>query len=106
MRLDGGRVTPLTTSLSLPEGIIVLPTSVIVVTAQGRGRLMRIDRSGARTVRDTLRRVPGQEGVDGIGRDSRSGDLLIPDAPRGTVLGIGAAGRHARVIARGAGSPG
>jgi len=102
---DGSRVTPLTTGLSLPEGIIVLPTSAIVVAEQGRSRLMRIDRSGARTVLDTLRPVPGQEGVDGIGRDPRSGELLIPDAPRGTVLGISADGGHARVLARGLGRP-
>jgi len=104
-RLDGGRVTTLAVGLSLPEGIVVLPTGAMVVAEQGRDRIVRIDRSGARTVLDTLRPVPGQEGVDGIGRDPRTGELLIPDSPRGTVLGISADGRHTRVIVRGLGRP-
>ncbi len=104
-RLDGGRVTTLAAGLALPEGIVVLPTGAIVVAEQGRDRIVRIDRNGARTVLDTLQPVPGQEGVDGIGRDPHSGELLIPDAPRGTVLSVGADGRHARVIARGLGRP-
>jgi len=104
-RLDGGRVTTLAVGLSLPEGIVVLPTGAMVVAEQGRDRIVRIDRSGARTVLDTLRPVPGQEGVDGIGRDPRTGELLIPDSPRGTVLGISADGGHTRVIARGLGRP-
>jgi sugar lactone lactonase YvrE len=49
--------------------------------------------------------VPGQEGVDGIGRDPRTGDLLIPDSPRGTVLKLSPDGRRVRVIARGLGRP-
>jgi len=104
-RLDGGRVTTLAVGLSLPEGIVVLPTGAMVVAEQGRDRIVRIDRSGARTVLDTLRPVPGQEGVDGIGRDPRTGELLIPDSPRGTVLGISVDGRHTRVIVRGLGRP-
>ncbi len=104
-RLDGGRVTTLAAGLALPEGIVVLPTGAIVVAEQGRDRIVRLDRNGTRTVLDTLQPVPGQEGVDGIGRDPRTGELLIPDAPRGTVLGVGAAGRRARVIARGLGRP-
>ena len=104
-RLDGDHVTTLAAGLSLPEGIVALPTGAIVVAEQGRDRIVRIDRNGVRTVLDTLRPVPGQEGVDGIGRDPRTGELLIPDAPRGTVLGVGADGRHARMIARGLGRP-
>jgi sugar lactone lactonase YvrE len=53
----------------------------------------------------TLQPVPGQEGVDGIGRDPRTGELLIPDSPRGTVLGLSPDGRRVRVIARGLGRP-
>ena len=104
-RLDSGRVTTLATGLALPEGIVILPTGVMVVAEQGRDRIVRIDQRGARTVLDTLRPVPGQEGVDGIGRDPRSGELLIPDSPRGMVLGIGVTGGHARVIARGLSRP-
>ena len=104
-RLAGGRIATLARGLSVPEGIIALPGGAIVVAEQGRDRVVRIERSGEKTVLYTLQPVPGQEGVDGIGRDPRTGDLLIPDAPRGTVLGLSPDGRRVRVIARGLGRP-
>jgi len=104
-RLDSGRVTTLARGLSVPEGIVALPDGALIVAEQGSDRIVRIDPRGARSVLYALRPVPGQEGVDGIGRDPRNGELLIPDAPRGTVLGISADGRHVRVIARGLGRP-
>ncbi len=104
-RLDGGRVTTLARGLSVPEGIVALPDGAFIVAEQGSDRIVRIDPSGARSVLYALQPVPGQEGVDGIGRDPRSGDVLIPDAPRGTILRVGADGRHVRVIARGLGRP-
>jgi len=104
-RLDDARVTTLVQGLSVPEGIVALPDGALIVAEQGRDRIVRIDRSGARIVLDALQPVPGQEGVDGIGRDPRTGDLLIPDAPRGAVLRMSADGRRVRVIARGLGRP-
>jgi sugar lactone lactonase YvrE len=104
-RLSGGRITTLARGLSAPEGVVALPRGAIVVAEQGRDRVVRIERSGEKTVLYTLQPVPGQEGVDGIGRDPRTGELLIPDSPRGTVLGLSPAGRHVRVIARGLGRP-
>jgi len=104
-RLDSARVTTLVQGLSVPEGIVTLPDGALIVAEQGRDRIVRIDRSGARTVLAALWPVPGQEGVDGIGRDPRTGELLIPDAPRGAVLGVSADGRRVRVIARGLGRP-
>ena len=104
-RLAGGRIATLARGLSVPEGVIALPGGAIVVAEQGRDRVVRIARSGETTVLYALRPVPGQEGVDGIGRDPRSGELLIPDSPRGTVLGLSPDGRRVRVIARGLGRP-
>ncbi len=104
-RLDGRGVTTLARGLSVPEGIVALPNGALIVAEQSSDRIVRIDPSGARSVLYALQPVPGQEGVDGIGRDPRSGELLIPDAPRGTVLGVSADGRHVRVIARGLGRP-
>jgi sugar lactone lactonase YvrE len=104
-RLSGGRITTLARGLSVPEGVVALPGGAIVVAEQGRDRLVRIERSGEKTVLYTLQPVPGQEGVDGIGRDPRTGELLIPDSPRGTVLRLSPDGRRVRVIARGLGRP-
>lgn len=104
-RLAGGHITTLASGLSVPEGLVALPDGSLVVAEQGRDRIVRIKRNGARTVLYTLRPVPGQEGVDGIGRDPRSGELLVPDAPRGAVLGVSLNGRRVRVIAQGLGRP-
>lgn len=104
-RLDGGRIVTLASGLSVPEGVVALPNGDIVVAEQGRDRIVRLDGHGRLTVLYTLRPVPGQEGVDGIGRDPRTGELLIPDSPHGTVLGLSPDGRHVRLIAQGLGRP-
>ena len=104
-RLDGNRVVTLARNLSVPEGVVVLPNGSIVVAEQGRDRIVRIGAHGSLTVLYTLQPVPGQEGVDGIGRDPRSGDLLVPDSPNGTVLRMSPNGRNARLIVRGLGRP-
>ncbi|MGH2408860.1 MAG: hypothetical protein ACRDGS_00690, partial [Chloroflexota bacterium] len=104
-QLANGRVTILARGFSVPEGIVILPSGSLVVAEQGRDRIVRVARNGTRSILYTLRPVPGQEGVDGIGRDPRTGDLLIPDSPRGTVLDLSPDGRRVRVIARGLGRP-
>jgi sugar lactone lactonase YvrE len=104
-RLDAGRVVTLARGLSVPEGVVALPHGVLIVAEQGSDRIVRIGPHGVPTILYTLRPVPGQEGVDGIGLDPRSGALLIPDSPRGTVLRRSANGRQVRVIARGLGRP-
>jgi sugar lactone lactonase YvrE len=83
----------------------VLPNGTIIVAEQGRDRIVRLGAHGALTTIYYLQPVAGQEGVDGIGRDPRNGDLLVPDSPNGTVLRMGPKGRNVRVIARGLGRP-
>lgn len=104
-RLSGEHITTLAGGLSVPEGLVALPDGSIVVAEQGYDRIVRITRNGAETVLYTLRPVSGQEGVDGIGYDPRSGELLVPDSPRGAVLSISLKGRLVRVIAQGLGRP-
>jgi len=104
-RLAGNRVVTIAGQLSVPEGVLALRSGTLIVAEQGLDRVDRIAPNGVRTVIYTLQPVPGQEGVDGIGRDARTGDLLVPDSPRGTVLRVSANGRGARVIARGLGRP-
>jgi streptogramin lyase len=104
-RFDGKRVIILARNLSVPEGIVVLPNGNLIVAEQGRDRIVRIGSRGNVTVVFALQPVPGQEGVDGIGRDPRSGNLLIPDSPNGTFLTMSAGGRHVRLVARGLGRP-
>jgi sugar lactone lactonase YvrE len=104
-RLSGGRVAVVARGLSVPEGVIALANGTLIVAEQGLDRIDRIGPKGTRRVIYMLQPVAGQEGVDGIGRDPKTGDLLVPDSPRGTVVRVGAKGRHARVIARGLGRP-
>jgi len=104
-RLDGKRVVTVARNLSVPEGVVVLPNGTIIVAEQGRDRIVRIGAHGALSLVYALRPVSGQEGVDGIGRDPRTGNLLVPDSPNGTVLTMSRQGRHVRLIARGIGRP-
>ncbi len=102
--LMGGRVVTLARGLGAPEGIVVQPHGVFDVAEQRFDRVTRID-AGRRATIVQLAPVSGQDGLDGIGQDVRSGDLLIPDSPRGRVWRVGANGSGARVIARGLGRP-
>jgi sugar lactone lactonase YvrE len=104
-RLDGKRVVTVARNLSVPEGVVVLPNGTIIVAEQGRDRIVRIGAHGALSLVYALQPVSGQEGVDGIGRDPRTGNLLVPDSPNGTVLTMSPQGRHVRLIARGLGRP-
>lgn len=104
-QLSGGRITTLARGLSVPEGVVALPDGAIVVAEQGRDRVVRIDRGGTRSVLVTLRPVAGQEGVDGLGWDARSGRVLIPDSPRGTLLSVRPDGQDLRTIVQRLGRP-
>jgi streptogramin lyase len=104
-RLQGKRAVIIARGISVPEGIVVLPNGSIVVAEQGPDRIVRLNSRGGITVLHTLAPVAGQEGVDGIGRDPGTGDLLVPDSPRGTILRMNAQGGNVRVIAQGLGRP-
>jgi sugar lactone lactonase YvrE len=105
LHLVGRQVVTVARGLSVPEGIVALPNGNLLVAEQGYDRIDRIGRGGARTVIYALQPVAGQEGVDGIGRDPRTGDLLVPDSPRGTLLRMSTNGRNARLVAGGIGRP-
>jgi sugar lactone lactonase YvrE len=104
-RLDGKRSVTLVRGLSVPEGVASLPGGNLIVAEQGHDRIVRINGAGSVSLVYALSPVPDREGVDGIGRDARTGDLLIPDSPRGTLLRMTTRGRGARVIAQGLGRP-
>jgi streptogramin lyase len=104
-RLIGARIVTVARGLSVPEGLVALPNGTIVVAEQGLDRITRVAKGGGTTVIYSLQPVPGQEGVDSIGRDPKTGELLVPDSPRGTVLRVSANGRQSRLIAQGLGRP-
>jgi sugar lactone lactonase YvrE len=104
-RLQRGRVVTVARNLSVPEGIVALRDGGLIVAEQGPDRIDRIGPKGRRSVLYRLTPVPGQEGIDGIERDPRSGKLLLPDSPRGTLLLFNPRTGRARVLARGLGRP-
>jgi sugar lactone lactonase YvrE len=103
--LQGARIVTVARGLSVPEGLVALSNGELIVAEQGLDRITRIAPGGGTSVIYSLQPVAGQEGVDSIGRDPRTGELLVPDSPRGTVLRVSADGRRSRVIARGLGRP-
>lgn len=104
-RLQGGKVVTIARNIPVPEGIVARPNGVLFVAAQGSDQILRLSPNGTRSLVFALSPVPGQEGVDGIGQDARTGELLIPDSPRGTVLRISPNRRQVRTLARGLGRP-
>jgi sugar lactone lactonase YvrE len=104
-RLQGGRVVTAARGLSVPEGIVPLPGGALTVAEQGRDRVVRIGPRGRLTVLTQLVPVAGQEGVDGLGLDLRTGAILVPDSPRGTLLSLNPRTRTTRIMARGLGRP-
>jgi sugar lactone lactonase YvrE len=104
-RLVNGRVATIASGLSVPEGVLAISGGTLIVAEQGLDRIDRIGPRGKRSVLYALQPVAGKEGVDSIGRDPKTGNLLVPDSPRGAVLRMAANGRHARVIASGLGRP-
>jgi len=104
-RLQKGQVVIVVRGLSVPEGLVALPNGSFLVAEQGRDQIDLIGRRGAVSVVSSLVPVAGQEGVDAIGYDARTGMILVPDSPRGTVLKIGLHSRTAQVFAQGLGRP-
>lgn len=99
-----GRLRVVAAGLREPEGIVVEPTGALVVAEQGRNRLVRLVGGRVRSLVD-LTNTTGRDGVDGIARDPRSGDLIVPDAPNGQVLRVSPDGRTVTTLAYGLGRP-
>jgi sugar lactone lactonase YvrE len=104
-RLQGNHVVTVVRGLSVPEGIVTRPGGVLLVAEQGLDRIDRINSHHRVVVLHRLAPVSGQEGVDGIGWDTRSGTLLVPDSPRGIVLRVGPRSGRTQVLVSGLGRP-
>jgi serine/threonine-protein kinase len=98
-----GKVTTLLRGLDEPEGIVVLPDGALIVAEQGKNRLVHFRPNTGQPVTPWLQleNKTGNAGVDGIVRDSASGDIIVPDSPNGRVLRVSADAKSVRVIATG-----
>jgi sugar lactone lactonase YvrE len=98
---DGSLIT-LAQGLRNPEGIVVRADGTLLVAEQLRNRVVVVD---AQThTASTWRVFPnlsGREGIDGLGQDRRTRDVIVPDSPNGVVWRLPADGSSQRKIARG-----
>ena len=83
-----------------PEGIVIAPDGAIIVAEQGTNRIIAVDpATGAKKMLRQLVNTSGQDGVDGLGLDLATGDILIPDSPNGRLLRMSRDGTRLQTIA-------
>jgi sugar lactone lactonase YvrE len=98
----GGTPRVLATGFNEPEGIVVAKDGALIVAEQGTNRILEVDpQTGAKKVLRQLVNNTGQDGVDGIGLDPATGDILIPDSPYGRLLRMNRDGSSLQTIASG-----
>ncbi len=100
-----GQVTTLVRGLESPEGIVALPDGSLLIAEQGRNRIVRFQAGHPLTTWLALPNRRGGLGVDGIARDPKTGEIIIPDSPNGRVLRVDANGKNERVLASGFARP-
>ncbi|HEY9151697.1 MAG TPA: hypothetical protein VIN60_02345 [Anaerolineales bacterium] len=101
-----GNLQTLLSGLSEPEGMVMLPDGSLIITEQGKNRLIRYDpTTKTTTLFLALHNTTGQLGVDGIAYDSKTQTIIVPDSPNGTVLRVSLDGQTVSVIARGFARP-
>ena len=88
-----------------PEGAVVLPDGQVAVADQAGNRIVAIaPTAGAPAkVLAALPAAAGQLGVDGIGYDAATGQLLVPDSPVGRLFSISPASGALTLVASGMG---
>ncbi len=85
--LPDGTLKVVARGFRVPEGVVVLPDGRLVVAEQGTNRLWIVDRSnGRRALLAEMPNATGKAGIDGLGYDRGSGDIIVPDSPNGRLL--------------------
>jgi sugar lactone lactonase YvrE len=102
LRSDATRPVAVATGLKEPEGIVVTQDGALIVAEQGANRLTEVDpRTGSKKVLRQLVNNTGKDGVDGLGLDPATGDVLVPDSPNGRLLRLSRDGSKLQTIAGG-----
>ncbi len=97
-----GKPRALATGLNEPEGLVVAKDGAIIVAEQGTNRVLEINAQTGKV--KTLRQLEnrtGKDGVDGLGLDPSTGDILIADSPNGRLLRMSRDGSSLKTIATG-----
>lgn len=99
---NGAAPVPLSTGISEPEGIVIAKDGAYIVTDQATDNIYAVDpRTGAKTVLRHMVNSTGQEGVDGLGIDPATGDILVPDSAYGRLYRMSRDGSNLTLIASG-----
>lgn len=102
IRGGSGSPVPLAKGIAEPEGIVVTKDGALVVADQATNRMLEINPStGAQRTLRYLTNNTKKEGVDGLGLDPATGDILIPDSPNGRLLRMSRDGTKLQTIATG-----
>jgi sugar lactone lactonase YvrE len=100
--LADGSVQVLAFGLSEPEGIVVQNDGRILVAEQGRNRIVAVDpQSHAVSQWRAFPNRTANAGIDGIGPQLSSGEVVVPDSPNGVVWRVSADGKTSTQIAAG-----
>lgn len=98
----GAQPVPIVTGLNEPEGIVVAQDGALIVAEQKTNRLTEADpTTGAKKLLRQLVNNTSNDGVDGLGIDPATGDILIPDSPNGRLLRMSRDGSKLSTIATG-----
>jgi sugar lactone lactonase YvrE len=85
-----------------PEGLVVTGDGAVIVADQATNRILEIDyQTGSVKLLRHLVNNTGQDGVDGLGLDPATGDILIADSPNGRLLRMSRDGNSLKTIATG-----
>jgi sugar lactone lactonase YvrE len=102
----GGEITTILSNLKEPEGMAFLPNGSLIIAEQVTNRLLHYDLNTRQlTTFLQLENRTGNPGVDGISFDARTGTIIVPDSPNGTLLRVSADGRRVQTLARGLARP-
>ncbi len=102
--ISGGTGSPrvLASGLAGPEGLVVSNDGAIVVADQATNRILEINyQTGRVKLLRQLVNNTGKDGVDGLGIDPATGDILVPDSANGRLLRMSRDGASLKTIATG-----
>lgn len=81
-----GLVAKVADGIHNPEGIVVRQDGTLLVTEQLRNRVDVVDpTTHAVATWHVFPNTAGRDGIDGLGRDRSSRDVIVPDSPNGVV---------------------
>lgn len=98
----GEKPQPVVTGIKGPEGIVVTRSGAVIVAEQVTNRLLQVNvNTGAKSILRQLTNNTNQDGVDGLGLDPATGDILLPDSPSGRLQRLKPDGSSLQTIASG-----